>query len=624
MENYLEEESDIGESDIETYEEKTYEEMKNGKYNVKLSNENFRCPFCLGKKIQKRGYKDLLQHASELGKGSVRKSKKQKAEHLALARYMKKDLSPMVCSSQSIVLRDAPTNRCHCEKFVHPWVGVIINLPAEGVSDSKLKDQLVKKGFAPNNVCTLWNYNGFCRAALVDFGNDLPGFYDAILFEGYFKEDHHGKQDWLRQMHSDCTDNMYGWIARDDDYNNTNIIGKNLRDHGNLKTLSDVKVEQERKTKQLVTNVIKEKNEHMKEMECKFNLSVHNLMDQNNRLHQIHNEEMKKEQQTASDRFKWILEENEKLKSELGFKKKDLETYRKELDKREAENESDRRTLIEEKKKNMELNTSLEKANLARKEAEDNILKLAESQQREEEELHQRVRQLKIKHNLKMEIEQLKGNVNVMEHMVSDNEVEVKEKLEATIKEKQEELEYLEDLNNTLLVKERESTLELQNARKKVIEGLENISSAVPIGVKRMGELDITPFRESCERKFSAEMAKNESAILCSLWDAKIRKTGWHPFKNIEINGSHKAIIDEHDEELERLKEEYGDDVYNAVAKALMEINEYNASGSYIVSELWNFIEDRKATLEEVFEFLLRKVKSLVSEVKRLRSQVKS
>ena len=58
-----------------------------------------------------------------------------------------------------------------------------------------------------------------------------------------------------------------------------------------------------------------------------------------------------------------------------------------------------------------------------------------------------------------------------------------------------------------------------------------------------------------------------------------------------------QEIIDEEDERLKGLQNEYGDEVYMAVTDVLEEMNEYNSSGRYIVSELWNFKEGRKATL---------------------------
>ena len=42
------------------------------------------------------------------------------------------------------------------------------------------------------------------------------------------------------------------------------------------------------------------------------------------------------------------------------------------------------------------------------------------------------------------------------------------------------------------------------------------------------------------------------------------------------------------------------------VTTTLTGMNEYNASGNYIVGELWNFNECRKATLVDAIESVLR------------------
>ncbi|KAL0002933.1 hypothetical protein SO802_016714 [Lithocarpus litseifolius] len=58
-------------------------------------------------------------------------------------------------------------------------------------------------------------------------------------------------------------------------------------------------------------------------------------------------------------------------------------------------------------------------------------------------------------------------------------------------------------------------------------------------------------------------------------------------------------VIDKCDSELKELRSVCGEEVYKAVADALLELNDYNSSGRYVVPELWNFNERRKASLKE-------------------------
>jgi len=57
------------------------------------------------------------------------------------------------------------------------------------------------------------------------------------------------------------------------------------------------------------------------------------------------------------------------------------------------------------------------------------------------------------------------------------------------------------------------------------------------------------------------------------------------------------------------LKKDLGEGAYKAVVQALSEINEYNPSGRYLTSVLWNYKEGRRATLKEGIKLLLNKWK---------------
>ncbi|GAB2288082.1 hypothetical protein Dimus_022426 [Dionaea muscipula] len=78
-----------------------------------------------------------------------------------------------------------------------------------------------------------------------------------------------------------------------------------------------------------------------------------------------------------------------------------------------------------------------------------------------------------------------------------------------------------------------------------------------------------------------------------------------HPFKIIEIDGKIEEIIDEEDEKLKALKDEWGDEIYNAVIVALKELNEYNPSGRFVVPELWNYKEEEKPHSKRLIYIIL-------------------
>ncbi|KAL2558188.1 Protein INVOLVED IN DE NOVO 2 [Forsythia ovata] len=609
--------TDVSDTEIE-YEEKIYEELKNGDHQYKVANDAYTCPFCPTKRKRDFLYKELLQHAMGVGKcNSKKRTRKDKTNHLALAKHLENDVVVDAGPSQQATMVDPLADHDRDEMFVWPWIGIVVNIPTEfkdgryvGESGTKLRDQLTRRGFNPTRVRPLWNYQGHSGTALVEFQKDWFGFNNAMSFEKAYEANHHGKRSWHSK--NDLKSDLYGWVARADDYNSDAIFGENLRKIGDLRTISDIMEDEARKTQKLVgnlTNVIEAKKMHLLEMENKFKEtenSLSQLITEKDKLLQEYNDEIKKIQSSAQDHFQKIFNDHEKLKLQLETQKRELEHRGHELAKRETHNENERRKLSEELEENAVKNCSLQAATNEQRKADEKVMKLAEEQKKQKENLHKKIiqleKQLDAKQAVELEIEQLRGKLNVMRHMEDEGDLEVLEKVDSLLKslrEKEGELEDVLALNQTLVVQERNSNDELQDARKELVNGLKELSTNGQIGVKRMGELNSKPFHEAMKRKYNEVEADERATELCSLWEEYLRDPEWHPIKVVEINGKHQAVIVQDDEKLKDLRNNYGDGVYDAVTSALTEVNEYNPSGRYIISELWNYSEGRKATLQE-------------------------
>ncbi|CAA0836759.1 Protein INVOLVED IN DE NOVO 2 [Striga hermonthica] len=600
---------------------------------------SYLCPYCPTTSKRNFQFKDLLQHASSIAScDSKRRTTRDKGNHLALAKYLETYVIDDDCSampSDDLHIDDVAKAEVdkhaedeHDEMFVWPWIGIIVNISTVvkdghcvGESGSKLRDQLTTRGFSPTRVRTLWNLHDHSGTAIVEFKTDWSGFINAMSFEKAYVASHHGKSHWLAE--NEEKSDLYAWVARADDYNSDNIMGESLRKIGDLRTISDVMEEEARKTKKLVSNLtsaIEAKNLHLLEMESKFKeteSSLRQLIMEKDSIHQAYNEEIKKIESGARDHFRKIFSDHEKLKSQLESQKRELELRGQELVKRETDNEIEKKKLADELEQNAVKNYSLQAAAKEQRKADENVMKLYEEHKKEKDRLHNRIilleKQLDAKQAVQLEIEQLRGKLNVVKHMGDEGDLEVLNRVEILLKamrEKEGELQELDSLNQTLIVQERKRNEELQDARKEMVNGLKEMSIKSHIGIKRMGELDSEPFHQAMKRRYNDVEADERATELCSLWEEYLRDPEWHPIKVVNSNGNYQAVINEDDEKLRDLKKNYGDEIYNAVTSALCEINEYNPSGRYIISELWNYHEGRRAYLKEGAEVLLMQWRS--------------
>ncbi|KAL8042915.1 hypothetical protein ABFX02_09G083800 [Erythranthe guttata] len=629
MESSSDEESDFSDSEINEYKEKPYELLKAGTHKVRGPNGSFRCPFCAGKKKQDYQFNHLYQHAIGVAKGSASRGAKQKANHLALATFLENDLANEAPPQPQPTVPVPAAKPEQSELYCWPWVGIVVNILKEAKNGDCVdsSDYWSKKfsKYKPVEIKIFWDDDRSTAQVVLRFDNDWTGFKNAMEFEKSFEAGGHSKKEWDGRRNSPGS-NIYGWFAREDDYKTEGPVGDYLRKNGELKTISDLVQEATKDRNKIVGTLVNEidlKNENLDELQIKYNektLSLSRMLEEKDELHRSFYEETRKLQRVSREHIKRVLDEQEMLNVELENKKKRLDSWSKELNKREALTERERQKLEEEKTKNDMRNNSLQLASEEQRKADKNVLRLVEEQKREKEEALKKVleleRNLDEKQKLEMEIEELKGKLEVMKHMGGDDAA-VQQKIDSMneqLQEKKDDLDGLEDLNKQLLLKERQSNDELQEARKELIEGLQEmlISSRVNIGIKRMGEIDEKAFKNACKLRFPPEEADIKTVELCSLWQEKMKHPDWHPFRVVEDSkGNCQNYIKEDDELLSGLKNEWGDDVYDAVTTALKEMHEYNPSGCYSVPELWNFKENRKATLKEVISYIFAQLKTL-------------
>lgn len=289
------EESDISDSEIMDYKEKPLEELKTGKYKVKGPNAILRCPFCAGKKKQDYKYKDLLQHATGVSKGSANRSAKQKANHLALAEYLETELvseaepQPQRVTAPMIIDK-SEQNELYC----WPWTGILVNILNKTKSGKAVdsSEYWLKKfsKYSPLEAKMFWDDERRIAQAVVKFDNDWTGFKNAMEFEKFFEADRHSKKEWIAQR-TDSSPNIYGWFARADDYRTEGPIGEYLRQTGELKTFADLVEEAANDRYKVVANLTNEidlKNENLNELRTKYNektLSLSRMLEEKDMLH---------------------------------------------------------------------------------------------------------------------------------------------------------------------------------------------------------------------------------------------------------------------------------------------------------------------------------------------------
>ncbi|CAD6341584.1 unnamed protein product [Miscanthus lutarioriparius] len=464
------ESSELSETDIDDYAEKSYLDLKAGKFVARLGSDRFRCPFCPGKKKQDYRYNELLQHA--VGVGASNCAAKVKANHQALAKLLKEDHADAAATlppRQAIALRGG------------------------GILMKQLAD------FKPVQVTAVYGDNGYTGYAIVLFTKDWIGFKNAFSIPQLFQVTTLGETG-LKEAKQHVK-YVFGWLAKEEDYKSDDPVGRFLSSNGDLKTVSELEQEMSSKTDNLIANLTQQitaKSKYLQELECKCN------------------------------------------QMNLSFRK----SWKKVI------------CCTNVIMKNADQNDSLNMARIEQQKADQRALQLLEKHKKDKEDALNKIlqleRQVDEKQKLELDIEQLKGKLEVVKHMEGEG-VDVKkrsEELAAELNERIEEMEDLEALNQTLVVKERMTNYEIQDAKKELITVL--VSN---IGIKRMGELDEKPFVLSCKQRYG-EDAEMKAAEFVSLWQEHLKDPNWHPFKIVTTGSTTEQILNDKDEKLVGLKKQ--------------------------------------------------------------------
>ncbi|XP_031399386.1 factor of DNA methylation 1-like isoform X3 [Punica granatum] len=345
----------------------------------------------------------------------------------------------------------------------------------------------------------------------------------------------------------------YAWCAHPHDYEAEGPVGDYLWKMGKLRSIRDIVQESDQRQSNVVSNLTDEidmTNKTLDNMQYKFNessVSLKRVLEEKDRIvNDISGEEMKLQPwpEIRSNSY-W----KSRRKCNMSWRRRGEKLNPGVETLINVKLERERQKLDDDKKKNEVRNISLELASTEQQRSDENVRRLVEKQKNEKEvalrKLLDMERQLNDKQKLEMEIQELKGRLEVMKHLTDrDNEViRVKMKeISDELEEKVENLSCREEENEALLRRGIESRNQLQETHRFLISAMQGLLGAgMNIGMKRLGELDRKPFQDACRQRFSSEEAETRAAALISLWESQLGDPSWHPMKVVDIKG--KAVV---------------------------------------------------------------------------------
>ncbi|BBM99577.1 hypothetical protein MPTK1_1g22140 [Marchantia polymorpha subsp. ruderalis] len=658
----MEDEDDVhneySDDDIETIEEESFKLLESKKVVVENEDGTFRCPYSPSRKKQSYPFKDLLQHAEGVAKG--KRGAEAVGQHRALVNYMKKNLSAKASVPVERVHKlelAAPQREGDKDLLVCPWSGVVYNMDNSQLSESGQRVgpgvSEIKKHFevfSPEKAIVCWGPKGHMGLGVLIFRRDLEGLKDAQAFEKWFIENGQGRRDWEQRNRTGSLGNqLYGWLARKQDYEGRHEIkgdwsvSKILKESGDLTDIAMIGQEMNRMHEQRFQNLketVYAKNEEFEVLLHEVEVARRRAEDIKLQLEEKHKKELERvkklAQESALDHARVMQENSNKLQKSMNILKRKCQ----ELEEKEQRNQVDKSRLEQEKKENQQhLDIINHQSELQKKHHADQV-KLIKKHEEESNKLAQLIQTMKLRLATKQQREietqrlgEMKDSKKFAElvenfdfEFVGKNVKELEDKIKevekknADLEEHQrslnEDLEAQDSTLQTLTVKERIANSELEEARNLGIQAMQKFGSQQGIFVKRMGEINSEPWRRECKVRYKKEKDGWETIFgtKFSEWEEKVKNPDFHAFKIVkdgnEDDDKWKRVLDETNPDLLALKEELGEEVKQTVVTALEEIEEWNPSGRYPKAVVWNYEENRRATVSEIFKVLLAAAES--------------
>ncbi|CAM6101024.1 unnamed protein product [Calypogeia fissa] len=481
---------------------------------------------------------------------------------------------------------------------------------------------------------------------------------------------------------------FYGWIAREDDLNGRfgrqgEEIGKYLRKVGNLKDIEmvgdEIRRMHEQQVRQLAVTV-SEKNKESEVLKTQMEIIRRTSEAEREQLEESHKLELEaiqiKARNSEEEYNRATLESHRNLeKREAELSQRDKELREKESHLTSAAEKSILQNQLMEnlnlremlsKQQGILQEKSAEKIRLVQKH-EGETMKLFELAQKEALKLAKRQKNEMEKQQLHTIIEteklfdKLTINPTVNKDTGHDSQTQGQEELERKrrfeeMERKLEELESSHEFNeetiSVLIRKERDSTDEIVDARQMAVQVLQDLKDEAKalieaalkkkfdlekrkqpskqpqarVAVKMVGSIDETPWISAFQKKHRNDPDWGlKMKTKFSKWEKLIRNSAFQPLKTVEIgNDKWEMQIDHENTQLSALKKELGGEVYDSVTTALLELEEFNASGRYPVPVAWNFEKFKKASLKETVAYLGEVVEALVLETNAPRKRTRN